>query len=394
MGSSARWDGPVLKRVNIARCATFLRDHGPATVTGIATGTGLSRPTVDGALTALAEKGLVEPAADGEAARSAGRPARRFRFRGGSLHVVGVDVGVHHIRVVLSTIDGRAVAFRVAECPGSIDGVERLRIVMGEIDSALEQAGAPRATLAAIGFAITGLVDEHGTILLSHNLPDWEGTSVSERVRAEFGCPVTIDNDVRLAALAEHRLGAARLADDVAYFVAGHRVSMGLMIGGEIRRGSHSAAGEIGDVAFGTRTSSGGELIWTSAPSGAEVFRLAADGDEAAQQEVEDFAMGLARGIALMSLAIDPDVVIIGGGMSRAGEQLIGPLRRAIRRIIHIPVEMTVLASTLGSEAVVMGAVLQALGVASETLFEVDGLPEPALDYRLVAAGEAERNAA
>jgi predicted NBD/HSP70 family sugar kinase len=95
-----------------------------------------------------------------------------------------------------------------------------------------------------------------------------------------------------------------------------------------------------------------------------------------------------------MSLAIDPDVVIIGGGMSRAGEQLIGPLRRAIRRIIHIPVEMTVLASTLGSEAVVMGAVLQALGVASETLFEVDGLPEPALDYRLVAAGEAERNAA
>lgn len=313
--------------------------------------------------------------------RGAGRPARMYAFRPRAGHVAAVDVGPHRVRVALADLGGGIVGWFDEPTADDVVGPERMVGVQRAIDRSLADARLRTSDLVGIGVAVTGMVGLDGRIIVSRNLPDWEGVDIAGRLGRVYGCPVVVENDIRMAALAEHRLGAARLADDVVYLFAGHRVSMALILGGELRHGHHSAAGEIGGIAFSMAVDDRhDQLTWTSATSGEEVFRLAASGDTDARKEVREFATGLATGVAIAAMTVDPDLIVVGGGLSRAGGVLLDPLRDAVCAAIPVPVSPTIIASELGAEAVALGTLLRAFGTASTSLYGSDGLPEPAID--------------
>lgn len=366
------------------RVAIALRDGGRATVAQLAERTGLSRPTVEAALPLLRERGLVGMVEEHTlGGRGAGRPARIFEFRADAGFLVGVDVGIHRVRVVVADLTGRIVGWHVREVDATFGGAGRMAGVKSAVHDCFEAAGVDIAALtrlSGMAVAVTGMVGPDGRLIVSRNFPDWEGVDIAGLLRDEFGCPVTVENDMRLAALAEHRMGAARLVNDVAYFFAGHRFSMGLIIDGKIRRGRHSAAGEIGEMVFSMQVDETGQLLWQTAPTAEDVFRAAAEGDEAARDEIESFVGGVAAGIATVTMAVDPDVVVVGGGISRAGEELLRPLREAVTAEIRVPVRPTIILSELGAESVVLGALALASGQAMERLYLAADLPEPEID--------------
>jgi predicted NBD/HSP70 family sugar kinase len=365
-----------------ALCAVALRDHGQATVAELADRTGLSRPTVEAGLDTMVDRGLVS-VLDGLTAggRGVGRPARLYTFRPDAGHVVAVDVGVHRIRAAVADLAGRTVGWREEATTTATVGPIRMATVVRAVSACLADAAVAASSLVGMGVAVTGMVGRDGRLIVSKNLPDWEGVDIEGHLRREYGCPVVVDNDIRMAALAEHRLGAARLVDDVVYLFAGHRVSMGLILGGELRHGRHSAAGEIGGIAFSMSVDDRrDQLRWKSAESGALVFRRAADGDPAAIAEVSEFAQGLATGVATVAMAIDPDMIVIGGGLSQAGGVLLDPLRRAVNAAIPVPVMPSIVASAFGAESVLLGTLVRAFGITSAPLYGSTNLPEPVID--------------
>lgn len=367
-----------------ARVAVALRDGGRATIAQLAERTGLSRPTVEAALPALRERGLVEMTEEHTAGgRGAGRPARVFEFVADAGLLVGVDVGIHRLRVTVADLTGRIVAWHQRDIERCFAGAGRLGNVVDAVRTCFSQAGIDidrLGSLSAMAVAVSGMVGRDGRLTVSHNVPEWEGVDIGGRLQDEFGCPVAIENDMRLAALAEHRMGAARLMDDVACFFAGHRISLSLIIGGRLRRGRHGAAGEIGGSVFSIPVDDSGQLRWEAGETAEDVFRAAASGDAAARAEIDAFVCAIAPGIATVTMAVDPDVVVVGGGLSRAGDDLLRPLRAAVLAEIGVPVHPLIVQSELGAEAVVLGALALASAQTMERLYLAPDLPEPHID--------------
>lgn len=379
---------------NAALCAITLRDHGRATVAELSGLTGLSRPTVEAGLEVMVARGVVSVLDDlTPGGRGAGRPARVYSFCPSAGYVVAADVGPHRVRVALADLGGGITSWVDEPAGDDAVGPERMALVRRVIDRCLHEAGVKASDLIGMGVAVTGMVGLDGRLIVSRNLPDWEGVDISGRLGRAYGCPVVVENDIRMAALAEHRLGAARLVDDVVYLFAGHRVSMALILGGKLRHGRHSAAGEIGGIAFAMSVDDRhDQLSWKSAPSGEEVFHLAAGGHPDARDEVRRFVSGLATGVAIAAMTVDPDLIVVGGGLSRAGNALLDPLRSAVCEAIPVPVNPTIIASELGAEAVALGTLVHAFGVASASLYGSAGLPEPRIDVanaRSLAGGVA-----
>lgn len=366
--------GPALTRV-----ATQLRDGGPASVSGLAQALALSRTAVENAVTGLAALDLVVDAPRPEN-RGAGRPARRLAFPADAGVVAGVDVGTTSIRVVLADLAGTVISQRTFTGFDLITRpTERWAGLVDGVTGLLAEHGFDRGALRATGVSVPGLVSDDGRVITSSIIPDWSGAALGAQLSAALAGPVAVDNDVRLAAVAEHRLGAARLVDDLIYLSVGNRIAMGLVLGGRPRRGVHHAAGEIGHLAFGDLGGPTGQLSWRRAPSAAEVFRLAGAGDAEANAEIDAFVAELARGLATVAMTVDPAMIVIGGGLSLARDRVIDPLRRDLHRVIGLPVALPVVGGLLGADASVHGALVHAYTQHRRAVYGLDDLPVPTI---------------
>jgi predicted NBD/HSP70 family sugar kinase len=362
-----------------ARVALQLRDAAPATVNELSRSLELSRTSVENAIGALIETGLIAetPVVTSGAA---GRPARQYAFRTDAGVVVGVDIGAASIRVIVADRGGDVVAQETYDGVSShVDGAAKLAAVADGIRATLATAAIPLSRVRAIGVSLPGIVDDAGFVTTSVVIPEWSGIDIGAQLRHTFGRPVSVDNGVRLAAVAEHHLGVAQLVEDVIYLSVGNRIAMGLILGGRPRRGVHNAAGDIGRLAFrGPRTGTG-QILWRTAPTAAEVFALALTGDPQAQAELDAFIDELAHGIAMLTMIVDPAMIVIGGGLSEAHEQLLDPLRKALPRYIDLPFQVPVAWARLGAEAAAHGAVIHAFQRHSVEIYGVEGMRVPSI---------------
>ncbi|MFG1813743.1 ROK family protein [Kribbella sp. NPDC049174] len=359
---------------NQVACLRLLADADAAqTVGAISAGTGLSRPTVHAVLDDLLEAGLVvstEPSAAGP-----GRPARAFRFAGEAGLVAGVDLGPRGARAVICDLSGRRLGYTELKR----DRRAEVSMIQRAVHAAAEESSIDVGRLRAVGVALPGVIETSGHLRASLALPELVGLPIAETVSQDLGCPVAVDNDIKLAALAEQRGGSGRGYSDVVYLQIGRRLSVSIVLNGVIRQGRHRLAGELGAQRGmrWTRNAQRGQLTWTSHPTGEAVLSAAAGGDPAAQAEVEDFCEQIAGRIATVLLVVDPEVVVVRGGLPQHTGALLRPLAAAVEKELVFPERPPFVASALGREAVVLGAAGNAFDQFSSAIYGVHDYPSP-----------------
>ncbi|MFE9459533.1 ROK family protein [Streptomyces californicus] len=369
-------DGPRLRRMNLVATLRALRGSPPTGLTELAARTGLSRPTVEGLVDDLLDLGWLSemPPESGQM----GRPRRLFRFRAESGHVLGLDVGSTSVRAVVSDLEGRHTGRALRRTDPSFGRAKRLAAMRAAAADALADAGISPASVMAVCVGTTGVVTASGTVRLSVSLPEWTGVDLASEIGREWDAPVLVENDCNLAALAEHWAGVAQQVDDVVFVLSGMRTGCGMLIGGRLHRGSRGAAGEIGALPLvGWHRAPSHLAAFPGLPEGSSpenvaelVFSAARSGDPAARWAVEQFAHDLAEGIAALVLSVDPDLVVLGGGVSRSADVLMEPLRRHLDPLCLEPPRLTI--SGLGDQAVVTGAVRHALDHVDTRLYDLD----------------------
>ncbi|WP_406115026.1 ROK family protein [Kitasatospora purpeofusca] len=376
-------DSSLLRRINAAVTLRALREGHAVTLTQLVGDTGLSRPTVEGVIEGLVETGLVAeveqpPQPDGQpAAGRRGRPARWFRFRAEAGHILGIEIGVHDIRIILADLAGVVVGSHFRPVEETLDAEERLTTVRSVVAEVLRKAGVSRDNLWAVGVGTPGIVDRDGTVQLGTAMAGWTGLDLGARLRRSFRCPVMIENDANLAAIAEHWQGAAVGADDVVFVMAGLSPGAGSLINGRLHRGFGGAAGEIGALhLLGQEVTPERLLSTTGKPLNpldeaavARVLKLAREGDEVAQVATDRFLTRLVQSVAALVLAIDPQLVVVGGWAAGL-DGVLDPLRERLARFTLRAPEVALAA--LGSEVVAMGALRVALDQVEEQLFAVN----------------------
>ncbi|GAA0581801.1 ROK family transcriptional regulator [Kribbella sandramycini] len=356
-----------LRQLNAVAVLRILRGDQPLTLTELAKRTGLSRASTEDVVRDLLGRGWVsevEPAPG-----TVGRPARRYRFRADAGRLLGVDVGGHKVLAAVTDLEGDVLhQTRVPVAPDA-GRRQRLAAIDDCITAALSGAGVTAEQIWSTGVATTGLVDGTGKVMLSDSLPEWTGVDLTAHLRRLVNSPIRVENDCKLAALAENWRGVARYAKDVVFLLAGLRTGAGLIIDGKLHRGFANSAGEIGALPAAG---------WERAPEhlhgwltpGAEVeqvFLAARDGDRAAQRAVRGYVRDIAIGTSALVLTLDPELVVIGGGFSRSADVMVEPLRRELDRWCLRTPEIRV--SAFADEGVALGAVRLALEQVESTLY-------------------------
>ncbi len=235
--------------------------------------------------------------------------------------MIGVDIGIHKALALCTDLVGTIRGSHRIEVSAEHSNAERVQAARTALKRAARAASVRLADVLAVGVGTTGPVDPNtGTIALSPALPEWSGVDIRKELTGLGSGPVIVGNDANLGTLAEHWRGIARDAPDVVYILAGHQFSVGILIDRRVRQGRHGAAGEIG-VLKAAR--------WYEARDAL-----------AAGKPVDDpaFIDDLATGIAASTLLFDPDKIIIGGGLSRAGDTLLKPLKRRLDELCPFPI--------------------------------------------------------
>lgn len=396
MGRLTGGDPSLLRRINSAVVLRALRsaeDDGEAgrdcpavTLTDLVRATSLSRPTVEGVIEGHIEAGLVaeaeEPPVGPGTTLRRGRPARRFRFRAEAGHLLGVEIGPHRIAAVVSDLTGTFVGSAAREVDEGAEAGERLERTRGTVAELLRGTGVTRGSVRAVGVGTPGIVEADGTVRLGTALPGWTGLPLGERLRQFLNCPVLVENDANAAVLAEHWKGAATRAQDVVMVLAGLSPGSGSLIGGRLHRGFGGAAGEIGALHLLGREATPERLLSTTdeplpaldEAAVARVFAQARNGDEQAQRAMERFTRRLVHDVGALVLALDPELVVVGGWASGL-DDVLAPLRRELAR--HCLRTPRVELSVLGEAAVATGALRLALDHAEAELFSVEAGPGP-----------------
>jgi predicted NBD/HSP70 family sugar kinase len=386
----------VLRRINATAVLNALRDADghTATVSDLVVATGLSRPAVTRALTALAEAGIAE--FSGTTEHHIGRPAQRARFRAELGHVAGIDIGPHKVVVMVADLAGTVLGRHQAVTPAGHTGDSVIRLLHDTLTTAATDAGIAPTDLWSVAVGTPGIVDhERGEVVLAPSIPGWSSLPVIADLRDWLGCPVAIENDVNLAVVAERWRGDD--GDNLLFVQWGERIGTGMVIDDKPYRGASSAAGELGFVDLVTdlddepkpptdglgafeRLVGAGEILRLGmqrcdqplrdqlAETGdiAVLFDAAAAGDPAAVSVVDTIATRFARGLAVQLLIMDPRCVIVGGGVSRAGDVLFDAVRKRLGRLLLVPADLRV--SALGVNNVALGAVRMALDAVEERL--------------------------
>jgi predicted NBD/HSP70 family sugar kinase len=221
--------------------------------------------------------------------------------------------------------------------------------------------------------------------LTTPNIPGLEGRALGLELRDQLGVEVTLENDINLAAVGEHWAGVARGVEDFAFLSVGTGMGMGLVLGGELHRGNHGAAGEVdwalagmaedvdpsadGVAALATRLAEGSAGSTSLSPpyDTRAIFAAARRGDALGRSVVEEVARRIAAHITPIAAVADPALIVLGGGLGANGDLLLTPVRRLLAAWLPYPPRVEI--SSLGEAAVLMGALAVGLRSALDNVF-------------------------
>ncbi|AZS44274.1 ROK family transcriptional regulator [Microbacterium oleivorans] len=366
-----------LREANRARLLDSLKRHGRLTQIELAGATGLSPATVSNIVKELTASGVLHTSFTSRSGRRATLVSLARQ--------VGLVAGAHFSTRKLHVAIADATRSVVAETslPLAIDHrhdaeLDRLSLLLGDM---VEGLGGSLSDLLAVGLAIPAPVDPRSSVISTPGLlPGWDGIDIARSLSARIGRPVHVDSEANLGALAEAREGAARGASSSVYVTVGHSISAGLLVDGELFRGASGRTGQIGHMTIdenGARCRCGNRGCLETVAAGPallvgfgdadgihrlrDLVTAAGDGVPAAQRTIAD--AGRHIGIAAASLCnlIDPERIVVGGELARAGEILLAPLRHALERSVLGGGVPEIVASDFGEWAETRGAIALAL---------------------------------
>ncbi len=392
-----------LRQTNARVLLRLLQEHSPCSKADLVRFCGLSAPTVSSGVAHLEGLGLVEQLGEGES--NGGRPPALLRFNHRHGYVAGVDIGGTRVRMVLSDLTGNLIAHSsvvLGARQKKPDGVCRL-IVEG-LRAMCKQSGTPLHKVLHMTAGAPGITNvDTGVVLSAPNLEEWNEVPLRDLLEQAAELPVAVDNDTNLAALGEHWRGAARGVENFVFVAMGTGMGAGVFLNGQLHRGAQWSAGEIGYLGVTGKKrapmkmrelgqleeaigGAGIEAEWlrlldrkrhgngrcTDAVLGAQrelkasqIFDLAAEGDSTAAQVVRYTAAVLADALADMCLLLNPQVVVLGGGVGSHAELCRATDALAQRHEFARP---PLRSSSLGTQAQLHGAVSVSLSAAEEQI--------------------------
>jgi glucokinase len=300
--------------------------------------------------------------------------------------VLALDIGGTKLAAGVVDARGRTHSFVVkpSRTELGVDAVLADLFALGR--DAVAASGAPWAAVGAIGIGCGGPLDAaNGILLAPPHLAGWHDVPVSALARREFGLPAILENDATAAAAAEHRYGAGVGTQNMVYVTISTGVGGGVVIGGQLYRGATGNGGELGHVTVdwhgrtcrgcgrqgcleayvsGTSISERAQEAGMGVVTAADVAAAARQGHAVATRVWDETVEALACGLTSIVNLFEPELVVLGGGVTRSGDQLLVPVRRQVKERAMAPVgaAVEIVPASLGDQVGVVGAAAIVLG--------------------------------
>jgi|SRR3990170_154145 len=355
--------------------------------------TGLNPATITNIARELLEQGLIEEA--GFSGSKGGRPSALLKICSKHSYIIAVRVSRHNIHALLTDLDLQYVVRRSVNSSSLSHPVDISRpTLLNLIQTLITQSGVDPTRISGIGICAPGPLDaQRGMLIAPPNFPSWPSTPIASIVESEIGFPTFLDNDANAAALAEKWFGGAKELNNFIYILIEDGVGGGLVFNGDIYRGEHDVAGEIGHMTIdfnGPRCDCGNlgclelytsprtveEYLLKAIASGQttlvkkmtdsspqqvtfeSVVKAAMQGDAIAREAMFRFTDALVVGVVNVINMFDPGAVVLGGKIGLAGDLILPRLKQEVARRL-LPrgnKEIPILISELSEDAPIIGA--------------------------------------
>ena len=308
---------------------------------------------------------------------------------------IGIDVGGTNVKIALVDDNGKIIYSNSVPTYAKMGYEYTVNNIKQAIKDLMKETNTTPSDIEGIGFDFPGQVDcKTGVVKLAPNIPGWVNVSIAQMIEDEFHIPTRIDNDVRCAALGELKFGAGRGCENFICITVGTGIGSGIVINGKVVRGATNAAGELGHiklqmnggpicgcgdtgcleafasgpaiVAMAQEYIKGGKSTKfreMAAVEGGEitpymVAKAAEEGDPVAKRIFEIVGEYIGIGLTSVINLLNPERVIIGGGVAESGELLLGPIRKTIkeRAMVVAGNAVEIVPAQLGNSAGVIGA--------------------------------------
>lgn len=405
MSAPVAADTRLMREINATAVLTELRQVDHTSVPALAKATGLSRQAITRSLTTLEETGLVQLLEPARTSGRSGRPAQRVRFRAEAGHILGLSVTPTEVRVALADLAGTTLA--TTATPLAAPHTPQItQTLTTTVHQALHEADSAPESIWHASIGAPGIVDPHTQhVQFTASMPDITGDILVTTLSELLTCDIYLDNDVKLATEGERWRGRPHHEESMVLIHWGERVGAGVVVGGQLHRGASNDAGDLGFLDLFTEEHTdhpptnppqlGRFEAWVGSAELHRLTRQAAhrqgehdlhqllghtpdltalaqavhDRAPAALEGLQEITRRFAHGIGAIRALLDPQVVVVGGPMSRCGPALLQALEGHLEHQRLTPPQLEL--ARLGEDAIVQGALHHSLSAVEATRLRI-----------------------
>ncbi len=329
----------------------------------------ISKPTISNIVDELLEQGWVQEKESERASSSGGRKPYHVYFNQDAYYIIGIDIGGTSIEIAVMNLFGTIIDKTDLDTQKHIDH-NIVTVIAATVNELLEKIDIDSSKIYGIGVGVPGITDVENGIVVDAPSLRWKNKPLKMELESLLPCPVYIDNDVNVAALGEQWKGTGELNRNFLMITLGTGIGCGLIINGELYRGSSYAAGEIGYMITDKETAEksydqtftgygfldshvGGPSITkrmlnhlgesnnnTTDFSAKRIFQMANEGDEDALEIINESLSHLAFALINVISIINPGLIVLGGGISKSMNAYLSKLTTIIEK--HLPIQTEV----------------------------------------------------
>lgn len=368
-------DQQLIKKMNKTIVLDTIRQRQPLSRADISAAIGLNKATVSSLVSELIDSRLVTEIGPGES--RGGRKPTLLLFNRSAGYAIGIDIRVSDLLAVLVDLEGNVLQEKTVRLtdfsPESV--LDQIRKTIRQLGKKLP---ASPYGIVGIGIGVPGLVDEKSQVVSAPNL-GWNQVNLYAALASEFGANIHIDNEANAGAIGEKLYGAGREALNLIYLSIGIGIGSGIIVGGELYRGTSNFSGEVGHMTVaedGPLCRCGNRGCWETLasekalldraaklwsdplPDLEQIIRLAREGEPQAARLMKETGAQLGVGLANLVNILNPELIVIGNRLSLAGDLLQDTMLETIesRSLSYHRKKTNVAFANLGIRSTALGA--------------------------------------